>query len=150
MKLGGPAPQRQEQRDSRASERLTGHVELSSQEQQVPWAQAVARGCCTCCAGLSAEAARAMGTASAGSRFWSWERKEEPCYLPSIRKPLQSHDPFRSFQACFPLTQASPSAGQAELTDPQTVGFGLSSAQSHGIPWKESCPAVISGFWSWL
>lgn len=50
MELGGPIPQRQEWRDSRASESLgsggvlSGHVELSSQEEQVLWAQGAAGG----------------------------------------------------------------------------------------------------------
>ena len=41
-------------------------------------------GCCTCCAGLSGRAAVATGTSSAGSTYWSWERKGEPGYSPSV------------------------------------------------------------------
>lgn len=47
---------------------LTGHVDLSSQEQQVLWAQAVAGGSYTCWAGLSEGVAVTMGTSLAGPR----------------------------------------------------------------------------------
>lgn len=50
---------------------LGGQVELNSQEPWVLGAQTVAGGCCTCCDGLSRGAAVAMGTSSAGFKYWS-------------------------------------------------------------------------------
>ena len=109
---------------------LGGHVELSSQEPQVLWAQAVAEGCCTCRGGLSqAGKPEPWAHLELGSGTGAGEegRARPPAFSLS-RSPFHPTVPSE-IPSCFPGTQAPPRQTRQWRPEP-----------SHCVLWADSFP----------